>query len=320
MPLLAVAMPMYERQLVDQVVGANRLDLLAQTIGSYAALWLAVLVVQQLTSVMRAYLAERYLLQLRQRVFDQCGRLAVAFSQRQHSSRTLALFAHDVPAVAGFINTALVLGVASVVAIVATVMTMFSMSAQLAVAGALAPIAVALFGFVVTRPLRPASRRVQEKVAEVAQRLQEHLAGIREISAFGRERSEQAHFASTLNSLLPVASTRHHARHRNPEQSRLAVPGRHARSAWLRQLPGHSGPDNAWHSDRHAQPVRHVVPAACSDHGTHLSPPASAGVCRPRPGVPGREAAHFNRGPSARAQRANLRSSRIRERFVRLFS
>ena len=124
------------------------------------------------------------------------------FSHRQHSGRTLALFTNDLPNLANFINSAVVLGVASAVALVAALVVMINLSPQLALAGALTPIVVSVLGAIVTRPLRPASRRVQEKVSEVTQRLQEHLAGIREVSAFGRERTEQAHFASTLQSLL----------------------------------------------------------------------------------------------------------------------
>src|SRR5438132_1499364 len=69
MPLAAVTMPLYERQLFDDVIGAGRLDLLPRTIGTYAALWLAVLLAQQLISIALAYFTERYLRDLRQRVF-----------------------------------------------------------------------------------------------------------------------------------------------------------------------------------------------------------------------------------------------------------
>jgi ABC-type multidrug transport system fused ATPase/permease subunit len=202
MPLLALAMPLLERQLIDNVVVAARLDLLPATIGAYAAVWAGLIVSQQISGLLRAYLGERYLLRLRQRVFDHCGALAVAFAHRQHSGRTMALFTNDLPRLAGFVNSAVVLGLASIVALVAAVVLMFSLSPQLALAGALAPLVVALIGAIVTRPLRPAARRVQEKVAEVTERLQEHLAGIREISAFGREHVEQTRFAATLAALL----------------------------------------------------------------------------------------------------------------------
>jgi ATP-binding cassette, subfamily B, bacterial MsbA len=202
LPLLAIALPLLERRLIDQVIIPGRLELLPATIGTYAALWGVLAVAQQLSSLLRGYLGERYLVRLRQRLFDHCGGLAVAFAHRQHSSRVVALFTSDLPVLAGFVNAALVLGLASVVGLVAAVAMMFSLSPQLALAGGVAPLVVAGLGMVVTRPLRPAARRAQEKVAEVTERLQEHLAGIREVVAFGRERSERGAFALALDQLL----------------------------------------------------------------------------------------------------------------------
>ncbi|MBV9359316.1 MAG: ABC transporter ATP-binding protein [Chloroflexi bacterium] len=202
LPLLGIGLPLVERRLIDQVIIPGQLALLPSTIAAYAALWLALQVGQQVASLLRGYLTERYLVRLRQRLFDHCGGLAVAFAHRQHSARVVALFTSDLPLLAGFVSSALVLGLASVVGIFAALVMMFNLSPQLAVAGGLAPLVVAGLGMVLTRPLRPAARRAQEKVSEITERLQEHLAGIREVVAFGREHAERLAFASSLEQLL----------------------------------------------------------------------------------------------------------------------
>ncbi len=202
LPLLGIALPLVERRLIDQVIIPAQLTLLPSTVAVYAGIWLAILVGQQVANLLRGYLTERYLMRLRQRLFDQCGGLAVAFAHRQHSARVLALFTSDLPLLATFASSAVVLGLASVVGLVAAVVMMFNLSPQLAVAGGLAPLVVAAISMVLTRPLRPAARRAQEKVSEVTERLQEHLAGIREVVAFGRERSERLAFGSSLDQLL----------------------------------------------------------------------------------------------------------------------
>jgi ABC-type multidrug transport system fused ATPase/permease subunit len=79
---------------------------------------------------------------------------------------------------------------------------MFRLDPQLALAAALGPPFVALAAAVVTRPLRPMSRRVQGKVAELTERLQENLAGLREIVAFAREHQQELRFAATMRELL----------------------------------------------------------------------------------------------------------------------
>ncbi|HET8626901.1 MAG TPA: ABC transporter ATP-binding protein, partial [Thermomicrobiales bacterium] len=73
---------------------------------------------------------------------------------------------------------------------------------QLAVVTGILPLGVAGIGTVLTRPLRAAARRVQEKVAEVVQRVHENLAGLREVVAFGRGASQYRQFATTLEDLL----------------------------------------------------------------------------------------------------------------------
>ncbi len=200
--LLVLVLPMLERRLIDQVILPQQLALLPTTIAAYAAVWLCLTLAQQLGSLLRGYLGERYLLHLRQRLFDQCGGLAVAFAHRQHSARVLTLFTSDAQLVSSFVTSGVVLAVASAVGLAATVVLMFNLSPQLAIAGGLAPLVVGALATLVTRPLRPAARRAQEKVAEVTERVQEHLAGIREVVAFGREQSERRQFAASLTDLL----------------------------------------------------------------------------------------------------------------------
>ena len=83
-----------------------------------------------------------------------------------------------------------------------TSVTMVTLNWQLALAAAVAPPAVAGAAAVLTRPLRPAARRAQEKAAELSERLQETLAGLREIVAFGQEATAGRRFATTLGDLL----------------------------------------------------------------------------------------------------------------------
>src|SRR6266542_5299568 len=105
LPVLAAAMPLVQRQFVDGVVLARRPDRIWETAAAYGALWLLSTLVQIGGAGLRAYLTEQLTLRLRWQLFRHCQALSVAFSQREHSGRTAALFANDVPNLAGLLTT-----------------------------------------------------------------------------------------------------------------------------------------------------------------------------------------------------------------------
>ena len=204
MPLLVLALPVLEKRLLDDIVLTGHIEALPSTLLAYAGLWAAVVVGQNVAAAWRAYLGERTSQHLRRRLFNQCTDISVSFSQREHSARTMSLFVNDVPALASFLSSTVILGPASAVAFVGCVALMLVLNWQLALAAGLAPIVLAGIAWLVTRPLRPAARRAQEKAAQVNQRLQETLLGLREIVAFGQQRAQQARFTTTLREFLQL--------------------------------------------------------------------------------------------------------------------
>jgi ABC-type multidrug transport system fused ATPase/permease subunit len=202
MPLVVLALPIMEKRLLDDVVMAADVASLPATILGYAGLWALVTLGQNAAAVWRTYLGERTTQQLRRRLFDHCTDVSVSFSRREHSARTMSLFVNDVPALSNFLSGTIILAPASAVAIIGCVAVMLALNWQLAVAAGLAPIVMAAIVWVVTRPLRPAARRAQAKAAELNERLQESLVGLREIVAFGQQHSQQTRFSTTLSELL----------------------------------------------------------------------------------------------------------------------
>lgn len=201
-PPIVLTMPLVERELIDGVILSGQPELLIETLSKYVGLWLLATIAQVIGAPLGTYLSERLMISFRQRVFVHCETLSLAFSRREHSGRTLSLFANDVPAVTGLLSSSIIAVVGSIVTIVMGATLMFALSPQLAIIAGLAPPLVAVCAGIVTRPLRPATRRAQEKAAELTERIQENLAGIREIVAFGQERSQRLRFAVTLGELL----------------------------------------------------------------------------------------------------------------------
>ncbi len=201
-PLLAISQPLVERRLIDDVVLAHRLDLLPSTAALYAALWLLNIVSILAGTTLSTYVTERAMLHLRERLFMHCEALSLDFSRRTESGKTLSLFVNDVPAAVSLLASTLMRLTSSAVAIVAGLIVIVRLDPELALVAGVAPPLVAVAAAVATRPLRPAARRAQAKAAELTARLQESLAGIREIVAFGRERTAASRFSAVAQELL----------------------------------------------------------------------------------------------------------------------
>jgi subfamily B ATP-binding cassette protein MsbA len=202
LPPIAVAVPLVERELIDGVILRQRLDLLAPTLALYAGLFLASFGLQVVGGPLRSYVGERLLLHLRRRLFAHCEALSIAFARHEHTGRTMALFVNDAPIASGLASSTVLGVLSSVLTLTLGVTVMLSLSWQLALAaGILPPLVIATAGYL-TRPLRPAARRAQEKAAELSERLQEALTGMREIVAFGREHSQEQRLGTTLSELL----------------------------------------------------------------------------------------------------------------------
>ncbi len=202
LPIINVAMPLVEKQLIDGVILAKRPDLLLGTVLLFAGLWTVSTASLVAGSSARAYLDEKISLRLRHTLFAHYQRLALSFADNQHTGRAVALFSNDVPIVSGLFSTTLIGIIGSSASIIAAAAAMWSLSWQLALAAGVVPPVVAAFAWMVTRPLRPAARRAQDKVAELTEHFQENLAGMREIVAFGREQIQNLRFTTTLKELL----------------------------------------------------------------------------------------------------------------------
>jgi ABC-type multidrug transport system fused ATPase/permease subunit len=199
---VTLGLPLVEKQLIDGVLLPQRLDLLPQMVAIYGVLWLSGTVNQLISSTLSTYLGEQLTVQLRQRLFQHCTALSVGFSDGEHSGRTMSLFVNDVPRLVGLFTSTVITAVSSGLGLVVGIAVMFSLNTQLAIVAGLTPVLVAGLATIVTRPLKAAVRRVQDKAAELTTRIQEHLSGIREVVAFGQEHSQGIRFAAALAELL----------------------------------------------------------------------------------------------------------------------
>jgi ABC-type multidrug transport system fused ATPase/permease subunit len=199
---IQLTMPLIERYVIDDVLLARRMTLLAPALLAYGGLWLLLEILFALMSILNNYLSERIAMYLRQRLFDHCQSLSFTYINRDHSSRLMALFSNDVPQVAGFLNGVVVTSVVSLTTLVVGVTIVVRINWQFGLAVLIIVPAVGLALLVLSRPLKRASRRSQDKAEKLTQHLQELLSGLREVAAFHQERAQRNRFFSVLSESL----------------------------------------------------------------------------------------------------------------------
>jgi len=204
LPALGLLLPLLEKRLIDDVLIARRGDLLPTLLTWYGLLWTGSSGIHFVGAALRALLNERVTLLFRQRVFEQCERLSFAFSRQEHSAETVALFSNDVPCIAAVPGGILPSLISCVGSLVIGLVMMLHLNWQLALATGLLPPMVAGMALLFTRPLRPLARQAQQIAAALTQRLQENLAGLREVVAFGQGAAQGLRFQKVLRELLRV--------------------------------------------------------------------------------------------------------------------
>jgi ABC-type multidrug transport system fused ATPase/permease subunit len=199
---IQLALPLIERYLIDDVLLPGKMTLLVPALLSYGALWSLLEILFASMNILNSYLSERISMDLRQRIFDQCQSLCFTYINRDHSSRLMALFSNDVPQIAGFFNGAVVSSVISLTTLLVGVIIIARINWQfgLAVLIIIPLVGVALSA--ATRPLKRASRRVQDKAEKLTEHLHELLSGLREVVAFGQEHTQRSRFSFALNEWL----------------------------------------------------------------------------------------------------------------------
>ncbi|MFF1283511.1 ABC transporter ATP-binding protein [Streptomyces sp. NPDC058299] len=138
---------------------------------------------------------ERVLYTLRLKIFAQLQRLGLDYYERELTGRIMTRMTTDVDALSTFLQTGLVTAFVSVVTFFGIMVALLVLDVRLAlvVFATLPPLVVATFFF--RRASVKAYELARERVSTVNADLQETVAGLRIVQAFGRERDSGRRFA-----------------------------------------------------------------------------------------------------------------------------
>jgi ATP-binding cassette subfamily B protein len=202
--------PQLVRVIIDSVIGgvqaqADRGSAVQALIGAMVAIVL-VAAVRALFAFSQQYNAERIsqnvAFDFRNELFARIQRLSFSYLDRNQTGQLMIRATDDVEKLRLFIGQGLVLALQSFVLLIATLIVLwFSNSALTLVMLPILPVAFAVF-MVFGRLAQPLFLSVQVRISALNTILQENVAGLKVVRAFGREPEEQVRFAAAADDLL----------------------------------------------------------------------------------------------------------------------
>jgi ABC-type multidrug transport system fused ATPase/permease subunit len=191
---LSLLPPLYQRQIIDEVIGnrdLRRLGLLVAIMsGVYALAGLAEFGDQYL----RHALGEQFLFDLRVRIYDYLQRLSLSFFERTSTGELMSRVTNDVNELEHFITHGITLMAVDLLRLVgaSAILLVLEWRLALVVLFLIPIIGLGLRRF--NRYVRPIYRLARDRLGHINSRLQDDLAGMRVIQAFGQENAELERF------------------------------------------------------------------------------------------------------------------------------
>jgi ATP-binding cassette, subfamily B, multidrug efflux pump len=202
--------PQLVRVIIDSVIGgvqvqADRASAIQALVGAMVAIVL-VAGVRAVFAFSQQYNAERIsqnvAFDFRNELFARIQRLSFSYLDRNQTGQLMIRATDDVEKVRLFIGQGLVLALQSFVLLIATLLVLwFSNPALTLVIVPILPLAFLVF-MIFGAVAQPLFMSVQVRMSALNTVLQENVAGLKVVRAFGREPEEQARFASAADGLL----------------------------------------------------------------------------------------------------------------------
>ncbi len=188
--------PLFQRAIVDEVIESRDLGRLGFLLGGLVAAYAVIRLVNFGDQYLRHALGEKFIYDLRVRLYAYLQRLSLSFFEQTSTGELMSRLTNDVNSLEDFVTHGSSLTAVDLLRLVGTGVVLFALDWRLALA-VLAPmpiLTVSLRYF--NRKVRPMYRQVRARLGDINARLQDNLAGIRVIQAFGQEEAQLERFAA----------------------------------------------------------------------------------------------------------------------------
>jgi ABC-type multidrug transport system fused ATPase/permease subunit len=193
---LSLLPPLFQKAIIDEVIATGDLRRLVLLVAVLIGVFAVLALVEFGDQYLRHVLGERFLLDLRVRIYGYLQRLSLSFFERTSTGELMSRVTNDVNELERFITHGVTLIVVDFLRLVGASVILILLDWRLALV-ALLPIPFIGFGLRrFNRRVRPIYRRVRDRLGDINARLQDDLSGMRVIQAFGQEEAELQRFRS----------------------------------------------------------------------------------------------------------------------------
>ena len=192
--------PLFQRAIIDNVIGESDLSQLGMLIGLLIGVYAFQQLINAADMFIRHALGERFILDLRIRVYDYLQKLSLSFFERTSTGELMSRVTNDINALESFVTHGSALTIVDLLRLAGGAIILFVLDARLALLVLLpVPILAVALRYFNTR-IRPIYRRVRARLGDINAQLQDSLSGIRVIQAFVQEEQELARFTTESES------------------------------------------------------------------------------------------------------------------------
>src|SRR5450759_1487799 len=188
--------PLFQRQIIDQVIGHQALGGLLVLVGGLIVVYAVAGLTEFGDQYLRHTLGERFICDLRVRLYGHLQRLSLSYFEHTSTGELMSRVTNDVNAMEQFVTHGVVLTAIDGLRLLGSAAVLLVLDWRLALVAFL-PIPIVAYGLRrYNRRARPIYRKVRRRLADINAKLQDNLAGIRVVQAFGQEGSELGRFSS----------------------------------------------------------------------------------------------------------------------------
>ncbi len=193
---LALVPPLIQKAIVDEVIGGRSLARLGPLVALMVGVYLAQKVVESGDMFLRHALGEKFIFDLRVRLYAYLQRLSLSFFERTSTGELMSRVTNDVNALEQFVTHGVALTAVDLLRLVGSAGILLALEWRLALLVLLPVPVLGLLLRAFNTRVRPIYRRVRARLGDINAQLQDNLSGIRVIQAFGREEQALERFAS----------------------------------------------------------------------------------------------------------------------------
>jgi len=195
----------YVKKLLEPILTSGSLIRLWLTAAQFVGVGVLMAVAGFFSTFLSNYVGQKMLTDLRQDLFDHLQRMSPSFFEARKTGELMSRMTNDLNNVQRVVLLVTLNVLASPLTLIIVLVQMFLWSWQLTLLSCIGVPAIGLLIAAAGRKAQTFARRVQEKMAELADLLQERIVGIRIIQCFTREEFESQRFlTANLQSLREI--------------------------------------------------------------------------------------------------------------------